>query len=194
MPCGRRRRYRTSRPGHSAGTRSVEMLTWGRPGDSLPAGRPSAHGILNSMHRAILIGSIAIVAACSQTSEPLTEAYPDAARQIAVEGADNVELLCELGAIGGVLGPTAPEPLQAAEALAQERGWRYDSLVETGGTNDRRLIVFSDAKGAPVAEVAVAKHVPGIPPTTAPEGAHPPDLDDKATGWTAVGVQVCEQA
>ena len=147
------------------------------------------------MRRTFLIGLLVLLTACGGPTGPLVEAYPDAARQIAVDGVDNVELFCDLGEIGGVLGPIAPEPLQAAEALAQQRSWRYSSLADTGGTKDRRLIVFADAQGDPVAEVAVARDdgLP-LPPTTAPAGAEPANDGDRNTGWMTVGVQACDMA
>ena len=152
-------------------------------------------GILVRVRNGLLIIGLVLLPACGGPSGPLVEAYPDAARQIAVDGVENVELFCGLGEIGGILGPTAPEPLQAAEALAQQRGWRYHSLAETGGTKDRRLVVFSDAEGNPVAEVVVAKNQGELlPPTTAPQGADPANDDDKNTGWLTVGVQACEAA
>jgi len=145
------------------------------------------------VRRRFLIALPVLLAACGGPTGPLVDAYPDAARQIAVDGVDNVELFCGLGEIGGILGPTAPDPLQAAEALAQQRGWAYNSLADTGGTTDRRLIVFSDAQGSPVAEVVVAKHngLP-VPPTTAPKGSEPANDGESNSDWLTVGVQACE--
>ena len=88
--------------------------------------------------------------------ESLIEAHPVAASQFAVEGAAaHVQLFC-VGGIGGSLGPVAEEPLQAAQLYAKRSDWRYASMGETGGNDTRRLFVFYDAGGDPIAEVAVA--------------------------------------
>lgn len=139
---------------------------------------------------------VALAAAVSRgTTKPLTEAHPGAAAQLRVDGAVNAELVCDLGEIGGTFGPVRSTPADAAAAFAAPKGWAFDSMTETGGTPERRLFVFLDATGEPVAEVVVARNPlpgPGSPPTTAPAGVEEgTDGGAGASDWLVVGVQAC---
>ena len=130
---------------------------------------------------------------CGGSSGSLVEAYPGPAAQLSVAGVANAELFCELGEIGGIIGPVRSSPTEAAEAFALPKAWDYDSVAETGGTNDRRLLVFVAATGEPIAEVVVSRITEaGVTPTTAPPGFRD-DSDRKAqdTDWQVMGVQAC---
>ena len=120
-------------------------------------------------------------------------AHRGGAAQLRVAGVANAELVCELGEIGGILGPARSSAADAAVAFAAPKGWAFDSMMETGGTQDRRLFVFLDSTGEPVAEVAVARNTdPGAPPTTAPPGfGSETDRNAEETDWLVVGVQAC---
>lgn len=124
----------------------------------------------------------ALLTACSGTGQSIAEANPGPARAIAVDGLVNVELFCDLGAIGGTVGPSAPTSREAAEALAQQRNWSYASIEEQVNSDGRSLFLFSNADGSPTAEVVVGRsdEQPGA------------DLVDDDEGWRVWGLQSCQ--
>ena len=146
-----------------------------------------------AMRRSLALLLALVAAACGGGSELLVEAYPGPALQLRVAGTANAQLFCELGEIGGVVGPLRSTPAEAAVAFAGLRAWDYESMAETGGTNHRRLLVFLTATGEPTAEVVVSRSTEvGTPPTTAPVGhrddSYQPAEDDD---WQVMGVQAC---
>ena len=123
----------------------------------------------------------------------MTVAFPDEAAQLKVQGATNVALICELGAIGGVLGPIEDEPRSAAESYAVLQNWSYDEMVASGGDESRLLFVLVESDEA-LAEVVVARvqSEPVSPATTAPPSPTSGRFDVESNAWRVVAVQACD--
>lgn len=132
----------------------------------------------------LLLLTTVIIAACGGGNQSLIDGHPGAAVQLEVEGVTNAELFCELGQIGGTIGPVGVSPTVAARAFAEQGGWRHSSMMDTGGGKTRRLFVFSDQDGEVIAEVAVANDEQSNLAATV-TGVNEP-------GWRVVGVQACK--
>jgi hypothetical protein len=121
-----------------------------------------------------------VVIACSSCSggheDSLVEANPDAATQLDVAGLDPLELVCELDRIGGVLGPLASTPEDAAISYAVEQRWNYGEMEVRVGTVSRQSIAFLSDDGEPWAEIVVDEA-----------------SSQNSIMWQAVAVQACTQ-
>jgi len=140
----------------------------------------AGRAILQGMRIGVALVLAVASAACGGPEQAMIEAHPGPARALAVPGLVNVELFCDLGQIGGVVGPSAPSPQQSAEAYAISQGWAY-SGIEEQGNGERFLFVFS-LDGFPTAEVVVGRsdESPGA------------QLVEDDEGWRVWAVQSCQ--
>lgn len=117
--------------------------------------------------KVLTLAGLVVAAGCS--SQSVAQNTPGPMTQMNLDGFNNVELLCDLGQVGGVLGPLAETPEGAARAFAGRIQLPVDAgRADVVGTSTQKLVVlFRD--GVPVVEVLVqdnmalpAPELPGV--------------------------------